>query len=159
MNAPLDHSFLNRATAEEEFAVARSRCIDAFAQLELRAAFAAKRVGLPVNRDCLGRRVAAFANAVPGSALSKADAPKLHDWVVVTEPLIARRAWLVHAEMELGDFNGRWKAIFANVVDVVKDSPIVLLVGLEELCELRRAVCEQSRQLANLVKGVPAIAA
>jgi|GEM_PF-1745659 len=154
MNAPLNHVSLTRSIAEADFALARSQCIDAFAILEHRVALAAKRLELPVNKDCLGRRVAALAKAKRGPALSKADEPELSVWVQKTEPLITKRAWLVHSRMALGDFDGEWRACFANVVDLVTENEIVMLASLADLRKLRGAVQIQTKRLETLVKGV-----
>ena len=155
MNAPLSHSDLRPDAAESELALARSRCIDAFARLECRVALAARRLELPISRDCLGRRVAALAEAKPSPALSKANVPELSKWVTSTESLIAQRASLVHSAMELGNYSGKWKASFANVVDIFNENPVALLMTVEDLQRLRQAVLDQTARLGELIKGMP----
>ena len=153
MNAPLNHVSLSRSIAEADFALARSQCIDAFARLEHRVALAAKRLGLPVNRDCLGRRVAALTKVKRGPKLSTANEAKLPLWVEETEPLIAKRASLVHSRMELGDFDGEWRASFANIVDLVTENETVMLASLNDLKKLRNAVHNQTKRLDTLIWG------
>lgn len=154
MNAPLNHTSLTRSIAEADFALARSQCIDAFARLEHCVALAAKRLELPVTKDCLGRRVAALAKAKRGPKLSTANEAKLLLWVHQIEPLTAKRAWLVHSRMELGDFDGEWRASFANVVDLVTENTTVMLASVNDLKKLRNAVQNQTKQLDTLIWGV-----
>lgn len=156
MNAPLDHRHLETASVEGDFALERSRCIDAFAKLELQVTFAAERLGIGFSRECLGRRVASLNKAKPSPLLSKANAAKLAVWVEATEVLVARRASIVHAVMGLGNFSGVWKASFENAFDVVAKHPIALLVTIEGLRNIRVAVEAQTDELSTLVKGLEA---
>lgn len=154
MNLPLDQELLRSAAREGDFALERSRSIDAFAQLEYRVELAARRLQIPVNRDCLGRRVAALGKVKPCPALSKANAKKLVEWIARTELLLNQRAALVHSTMELGIFGGEWRASFANVVDRVSGQPTTMLFTLEQFRRLTTSVRAQQDELAELVSGI-----
>lgn len=158
MNAPPITSHIRQSIGEAEFALARSRCIDAFARLELRVGLATKRLDMTINRDCLGRRVAALSKAKPCSVLSKANAAKLKEWIDDTEKLLGQRASLVHSEMTIGIFAGELRAGFENCFDIVDDSPMAMLTTLNRLHELAKNVDVLTTRLVELVAGLPPLA-
>jgi hypothetical protein len=155
MSASPDHRILGREAAKAEFAMARSQSIDAFAKLEVTVIEALGRLGIAQNRDCLGRRVEALGKAKASPSLPKADLPKMADWAERTHPFLAQRASLVHAEMELGQFGGHWRAVFANAIDAATGMPTVMMFTVADLNRLQRSVHHLTVELSKLVKGVP----
>lgn len=128
---------------DDAYAKTRSRCIDAFAKLELAVITASHRLGLTLNeRALIGQRIKKLADAATLSKVPQPTRAELQGLCGQSEILLRERTDLVHAEMVVAVLETQSLAIFRNSADLAAGKPEARVYTLSSLKRLQQEVMD-----------------
>ena len=92
----------------------RSRCVDAFATVELVVNYLLAISGTKCGGEPLGQRIVNLREAKPSSGYSKARKKTVDEALKLLDAWLPLRADLVHGRLQLAELDGEVHACFAN---------------------------------------------
>jgi hypothetical protein len=120
-------------SAETDFHLARSRCIDSFARLEQAIIQLLEKGGVVKPTELFSQRVELSRKLKPSPYLSKARAELLPNLLNQCEAAACLRNDIAHAPLRIALIEGDKFACFVNPRQVASDSAVARLFSLEML--------------------------
>jgi hypothetical protein len=134
-----------------DFAVERSRWLDTFAQAETIVCRALLKFSSGDNKSSFCQRLKDLAALKPSPSLSKDSASFLQSLPAEMDRYLRIRAAMVHSSLNIGQQNGRPAALFQNVSDAARDTPIFLVMTMEDFNSSRVGLDRIADRLAGVV--------
>ena len=142
MNA---HVNMKPTPGTDAFHRERSRCIDAFAEIEEAVAAHLMASQIRFGAECLGLRIALLQKAKVSVAYPKARLATIHGLLESIFELIDQRNDIVHAKLVMAAIGDDQKACFINAKQATCGSQIARLYTFESM----RALTQTARKLAE----------
>ena len=145
MNAPT-----NPRPGIDAFHRTRSKCIDAFSEVEQALIWIIERSGGKVGSDSFGQKLERLRKAKPSATLSKAQIEKLTSLIDGCVAINELRNDIVHSTLQLAVIGSDQRACFINSRQSTSGSQTARLFSLEGL----RGLTAEMTELATKIRGL-----
>jgi len=147
MNAPFKALLQSDSDA---FHLRRSRCLDAFAEIEEAIVGVLNLLDFKLANDSLGQKLETLKSAKASPTFSRERLARLQALLPICEALNTQRNDIVHSRMQIALIGHETKACFANIRQSTPGSQIARLLSLDGFDELHRTI----RQTAALLRQI-----
>ncbi len=134
----------------DAFHLRRSRCLDAFSDLEEQLAVLQSLLNIKLSADSLGQKLEALKAAKASPKFSRERLTKLKELLPICEALNGLRNDIVHSRMQIAMIGKDQLACFANVRQPCPGSQTARLFTIGGLDELHRSVRQAAAKLKQL---------